>query len=231
MKKKLAVVVAIALVLCLSSAALADEILFRKIPWFSNHETVMETCDQLDVTWGNPKTSTGKFILPTVKEASSNSDRDYPCVCTVSAGKGDVSLQVAGYDVTSMTLYFAYVPGKDGVIDRDLDDTSFYMARYTLKIGDYDLASKDLMSKLNNLYGKPKTIEPDDGCDSDIDQIYKWTGDKDTFVYLAGDSNQYGPSIKLYYGTAEGDTLIKNAEKIQRQQDLDKLQENGSDGL
>ena len=231
MKKRcLTALLALVLLVCFSSVALADEILFRKIPWFSNYETVMETADKLDATWGNPSSSTGKFIIDYVKEASSNSDRDYQCVCTVSTGKG-VSLQVAGYNVTGMTLYFAFVPDEDGEIDHSLDNTSFYMARYTLSIDDYDLSLKDLMGKLNDLYGKPKVIEADDGCDSEIDDIYKWSGDKNTFVYLAGDSNQYGPSIRLYYGTSDGDTLIKDAEKIQKQMDLNTLKEGGSDGL
>ena len=231
MKKGLAALLALVLVICISVSAFADEILFRKIPWFSNYETVMETVDKLDATWGNPKSSTGKYIIDYVKEASSNSDRDYQCVCTVGTDSKNLDLQVAGYDVTGMTLFFAFIPGDDGTIDHSLDNTSFYMARYTLKIDDFDLSLKDLMSKLNDLYGKPKTIESDDGCDSDIDTIYKWSGDKDTFVYLAGDSNKYGPSIRLYYGTSEGDTLIKNAEKIQKQMDLDALKEGGNDGL
>lgn len=234
MKKSiLAVIIVLVLAVCFSSIAFADEILFRSIPWFSNYENVMDTLDKLDVAWSTPSVISGQNILSTVKEESSNSDKEYLCVCTVYANKSDISLQVAGYDVTGMTLYFAYVPGKDGEIDHSLDDTSFYMARYTISMdGDeYDLTLKDLMNKLDDLYGKPKSIKADDGCDSTIDDIYKWSGSKNTFVYLAGDDNRFGASIRLYYGTEEGDTLIKNAEKIQKQQELNHRKDNGSDGL
>lgn len=232
MKKGLTVFIVLVLVACFTTVAFADEILFRKIPWFSNYDTVMETLDKLNVTWNTPSSTTGKYIIDYVKEASSNSDRDYQCVCLVSSEGKNLDLQVAGYNVSGMTLFFAFIPDSDGIIDHSVENTSFYMARYTIKsIEDYELSLKDLVSKLTELYGKPRLLQPEDGCDSTIDDIYTWSGDKDTFVYLAGDSNQFGPSIRLYYGTAEGDNLVKNAEKTQRQMDLDALKEAGSDGL
>ena len=231
MKKScLSALLALVLVIYLSSSALADEIRFLEIPWLSDYETVMETAEKLGVVWEAPKSRNGKLIMDHIERTSSNRDMNYQCVCSVSTNNGG-SLKVAGYGLSGIVLYFAFVPGQDGTIDHSLENTSFYMACYDLKVNDYKPMVKDLMSKLSVLYGKPKVIETKDGCDSEADDIYKWSGENDTFVYLAGESDALTPSIRIYYGTSEGDTLIKNAENIQRQMEYGESQEDGFDLL
>lgn len=64
------------------------------------------------------------------------------------------NLKVAGYEVGSMYMYFAIIPGSDGMPTNDAKDTAFIEAYYKIEPKDADSAYEDLLIKLSGLYGE-----------------------------------------------------------------------------
>ena len=234
MKNRLLVmVVALVLALCMTIPALADEILFRSIPWFGDYNTVTSALQDAPIVWKAPESELGKYVLDEVEERSSNYDRNYQCTYTVTSNKKQSSLKVAGYDVATVKLYFAYTANANGEIDRKVENTSFYLARYTIEPADYEVASGDLLEKLTGIYGTPKKVENSNECASGNATYYRWEADNDSFVVLTREDTSFSgePDIYIYYGNNKGTDLIKACEAILKKAEANSLKDAGSDGL
>lgn len=234
MRKPIVTIVALMAVLVLStSIAFADEITFRKVPWKSDYQTTMNALNDMDVSWRNPRDKLGILIADEVITSLDKPELDYPCICFVESRNCDT--KVAGYDVNEVSLYFAYTPNGDGEIDHDVDNTAFYMACYKISTDEsgYPATIRDLKKKLSDLYGTPKEVDMSDDCNATTKDYYQWKGSNNTFVYLNGEPNDVWKYfyVRIWYGTSEGDTLIRNAEKTQEELGSKKLREGGSDGL
>lgn len=215
------------------SAASADEILFRSIPWFQDYETVMAAFSDSGITWYSPSTKMGQTVSDEIEQHSSNSDMNYPCICTVKS-KSTGGLKVAGYDINYVELFFVYTPNSEGKIDHKIENTSFYLARYSIIPKDYEAAMTDLKSKLTNLYGTVKSRDNSDECASGNAGSYlQWDGDNSTRVVIIREDNPFLSDYEFYifYANDGGTSLIKNAEKLQRQEELNNMNNAGSDGL
>ncbi len=115
---------------------------------------------------------------------------------------------VAGYPVVETGIYFAYVPGENGIIDHDNPETALYYAYYSIEPLDMSAVYEDLKTKLTSLYG-----DPVDGKASDIGGKYEtryisWFGSNDTVLSLVWNGNKY---IVIKYGWLGGNQLLKNA--------------------
>lgn len=115
---------------------------------------------------------------------------------------------VAGYPVAETCVYFAYVPGENGIINHDDPETALYYAYYSIEPLDMSVVYNDLKDKLSSLYGNPV-----DGKMSDIGGKYEtryisWFGANDTVLSLVWNGNKY---IVIKYGWLGGNQLLKNA--------------------
>lgn len=174
----------------------------------------------------------GKLIKNEIDEMSSNYDQNHQCVYVVNSDSKHTSLSVAGYKVNDIKLYFAFTPNTVGEIDHKVANTSFYMAKYTIKPTDYDVATNDLKQKLTKLYGSPKYIESANTCSSGDSKYPRWEGANGSFVALTAKNSSYSdPEIYIYYGNDMGDDMIKVAENLQKQAEANDLKNAGTDGL
>lgn len=236
MRNAIRIIVSLVVILALSTGiAFADEITFRKVPWFSDYDTTMAALSDMDVSWKKPEKKLGILIADEVITSLDKAEMDYPCICYVGCNKRNTSVKVAGYDVEEVSLYFAYTPDKNGSIEYDTDNTSFYMACYKISTDEsgYAASIRDLKKKLSDLYGTPKEVDMSSDCNSTTKDYYQWKGENNTFAYINGEPNDVWDYyyIRIWYGTASGDSLVKKAEKIQEDGNSKKLQEGGSDGL
>ena len=67
---------------------------------------------------------------------------------------------------------------------------------------DFEIAYKDLLSKLTTLYGKSKSVYAGASLYLDI-----WYGENDTVLVLMNDYE----NIKLYYGILSAEELVKES--------------------
>ena len=173
--------------------ALADEILFRGIPWQS---TPLEFASAL-VKEGtyfddiNPWSASSDFMeiessyfdipkwsvsdVPIYKLERFNGEKKTVCV-------------VAGYDVERVSAYFLPVY-RDGTMNtRDMENAQLYKARYLIK--DFpsgmtvDSAYDDLLTRLNELYG-----EGTDASGEVWERACHWSGENGTSVSLCRGSS------------------------------------------
>ena len=198
----------------------------------------------MEFEWNPPRKKLGILIEDIVTRASSNKELDYYDIIFVNKKdrSTSVSLKVAGYDVSDIYLYFAVVPNIEDQIDFDIKNTSLYMACYKILPEEYEIAVEDLLGKLSGIYGNASTVDLGDGCSSMLNHYYKWKGDNSTFVYLTGARGAFDSVIKIYYGTTQGDSLVRIAEgkqksaerkrlKEEKDAELERLKKEGTDGL
>lgn len=180
-------------IMSLTTTALADEILFRGIPWQS---TPLEFASAL-VKEGtyfddiNPWSASSDFVkiessyfdipkwsvsdVPIYKLERFNGEKKTVCV-------------VAGYDVERVSAYFLPVY-RDGTMNtRDMENAQLYKARYLIK--DFpsgmtiDSAYDDLLTRLNELYG-----EGTDASGEVWERACHWSGENGTSVSLCRGSS------------------------------------------
>lgn len=114
--------------------------------------------------------------------------------------------QVAGYDVSGLSLYFVYRPGENGLLQKD--STALVNACYTLNPKSSELAYDDLRQKLISLYGD--VDESDQKSISGHDFIQSlWYGADGTMVSLV--RNCYRDRIEIQYGFEGGNDLMQEA--------------------
>lgn len=119
-------------------------------------------------------------------------------------------MQVAGYDIDALYLYFAFVPGKDGLLVKDEKNTAFIFAYYKLEPKDPDAAYDDLLSKLTNLYGEVDLHQSDAPYISYEQNL--WRGGNGTMVSLLREDYPSGSHyIYIKYSFAGANELMKKA--------------------
>lgn len=169
-KQVLAFVLVMVLVLPMFSvpayAEYDEEIMFRNIPWGSNYYEVMEALEDVGIKeWGAEKPLT-RLNIEASKNAmwiSHESESVEPeklgfCICV--DGKKMPVFTVAGFEVSEITLYFAYTFAEDGTLLLDREHTALYAASYAFRKNTSQVSSS-LLLKLRALYGKQDAHKSD----------------------------------------------------------------------
>ena len=175
--KKLACLL-IVLVFAVSSTALADEILFRDIPWGSNIDTTLTSMGLIDV----------EVYRALPEDEQVNNIDSYllyaPWLYIESFGSGRITesnrykggyrytpimgrpgnIMVAEYELKNLELQFMYGV-HDGEVSTAKEDAALISGKYYIRIEAdkygiaYDKAYRDLLDKLTWLYGTPSNTE------------------------------------------------------------------------
>ncbi len=220
------------IVMLFSTIALAEEqqeIKFRGVDWGISYSETVDQLTDFGVRWESPETVDGRKIKSLINNKWSDY-YDYKSACKVDA-VSTKEKKVAGYDISSVKLYFAYIPNEKGEITHSADDTSFFMAQYKINPTDLDGVYGDLKEKLTSLYGKPAK-EDSDGFVIHYNYCY-WYGANDTMVVIVTDDNY--ECIYINYVWNNGEKLMDQANAIQHQAEIDKEKEkfgtDNTDGL
>ena len=194
--------------------ALADEILFRDIPWGSNVPYVLDAMPQYsnecDFGWETRIDAWNSFNADYGKSKNGESPTIYYY--------GDLS--VAGYKINSITFQFLFSVDTEGVIHRGKDDLFLRGAMYRFEVADIEMASADLTEKLTDLYG-----EGEQHINELDNQTITWYGDNSTGVCLEY-SDDY---IVIWYGNTD-ESVISNLDKALAREEQEKAVGN-IDGL
>ena len=142
-------------------------------------------------------------------------------ICLTEDGSTD-GMQVAGYDVSQLTLYFAHLPDGSGTLTRDDAHTAFYMGYYTRHPTNTDVVYEDLKSKLTSLYGD---------CRAEDSDLCFWYGADRTMISLARYHANFGSdTIYIAYGYEGGEDWILKAYEIETHVDYE-VPDDSIDGL
>jgi len=169
MKKIVSILIALMLLMAFGSSALAkteDEILFRSIPWGSTYKETISKLEDIGVTWGTSSPyKTGKKELTTGFTVSSKKVKDF---------------SVAGNNVSSIVLYFAY----DMNNPTSEDSAVFVQAEYVFETDtNASGIETDLKEKMSSVYS-----EPDDKSSksfaNDFTHYWYWYGGNNSKVTL-----------------------------------------------
>ena len=194
------------LVILSCTPALADgkdgQILFREIPWGSTYNEVIsrlpngiEMKSPVGVYHWYPLHEVMSFDTGIGKTAWT--DLGFLSQTEENATAG---MKVAGYDVSQIHLYFAYLPDASGKLPRDDAHTAFFCGYYTIHPIDVDVVYEDLKSKLTSLYG---------ACTEDNSNLCFWYGANDTMLSLARFRSNFGSNtIYIVYGYAGNDWIL-----------------------
>ena len=242
------------LALMMSSTALADEILFRDIPWGSNTETVLTSMGLID-------TDVYRALPESERVHKIDSHLLYaPWSHIEPFGSGRITeynqyeggykyspmmglpgdITVGEYELENLELQFMYGVN-EGVVSTAKEDAEFISGKYYIRIEadkygvGYDKAYKDLLDKLTWLYGKPSNNEENPKYGYWIDGGYRysiWFGDNNTGVILYHSSDQYDTEISIEYGRTdiEGD-LVYIQEYLDENKRDEKYNDSNTDGL
>lgn len=189
MKKLLTMVCTILVLLgmsCGADAAVEKELRFRGAEWNKPYAETMRSLEGMGVKWRDPKTSSGRSIRQQA-DGSWSGYYDHDCLYSVDLAYNSPTIQVAGYEVSDVDLYFAFTPDENGRIPQDAGHTAFYMAKYTIKPKDLDGVFDDLRLKLSALYGEPDR-KFSDGWIIHYN-IAVWNGEGDTRIMMISDDN------------------------------------------
>lgn len=219
MKKFFCLILFMALMLAsIASAEFDDEIKFRSVDWSLSAPEVLKALESSGLKWTNGSVSTGRKIKSQAcGEWSGYYDHD--CLYYIDTSYSSPSIKVAGYDISDVTLYFACTEN-NGKITHDEKDTAFYMAKYKLEPKDIQAVYDDFVDKLTAVYGEPDKTYTDTGIITY--QFTYWYGKNNTMVILTSDDNW--KTIDVNYVWNDGEELMKRADELQRQAELDEEQ-------
>ena len=125
---------------------------FRDIPWGSSIPTVQSLMDGMSFTSrvNDYAANMTRYMYGT------GGDIPYDAfVKTSILARPRDSLRVAGYDISSIRLVFAYIPNEQGVLQKDDEHTAFVYGEYQIPTQNPDFVMSDLLAKLTNVYGEP----------------------------------------------------------------------------
>jgi len=118
--------------------------------------------------------------------------------------------KVAGYDLDSFSLYFAYTD-PSAICGQDNSKTSLYAARYDFEAKNLKGMTKDLTDKMSSLYGKPVDTKTDVSSFDTKNYTY-WYGEDGTeaiFTTFDRKDDAGVPDwISITYATTEADDLL-----------------------
>lgn len=243
MRRIIAFAIMISLCLICVSNCLADEILFRNLPWGSNPDEMEKELSATGFLY--PISSEGMLVyLDKYLEELDRSHLDNSRATEQSCGWasaaynfGEDGPSVAGYNIGSVQAYF-YSPIENNVVNMDKKAAKLYLAQYNLSILDYDTAFDELSNKLSKLYGEPE---------QKLGKTSAWLNENDAFLttcdtirlYYYGDNNsvvvlekvlndEKGVGLAIVYGQSGHDDHIAKCDEIIKQKEyqerLDKEQ-------
>ncbi len=202
-------------------AEVDQEILFRGIPWGTNLiEVKSKIRKDLGLGYIADDLVYGRSINNQAKGITGRVYYDNQCqYCHLGLLLGSLNIDIAGYTLSNLTLYYACVEDESGYLTRDLSDTSFYMGTYGILIKEDDDPTKmykDLRGKLISLYGEPDLEENERAGINRITSA-RWNGKKDTTIILVLSEGLFD-SINLSYAWTEGDRLMEHANAVYERQ-------------
>ena len=169
MKRIVSIILAVTMLMVLSSSALAkteDEIQFRSIPWGSTYKETMSALEDTGITWGTPYPyKTGRKELTTGFTVSSKRVMDF---------------SVAGNKVSSVTLWFAY-----DVNDPSSEDSAIFVQAEYIFDADTNASGieTDLKEKMSSVYSAPDD-KSSESFANDFTHYWYWYGGNNTSVTL-----------------------------------------------
>lgn len=120
------------------------------------------------------------------------------------------NLKVAGYEVSGMYMYFANIPGSDGMPTNDAKNTAFIEAYYSIEPKDADAAYEDLITKLTGLYGD--VVYSYEKSPYISYKYNVWQGTDGSRVCLEKEDYPSGSHyIYIKYAAGNAEELLKNA--------------------
>lgn len=241
MKQFAVIGLSVALLFC--SVAMADEILFRNIPWGTSATALSNLIkmEEVEIYEDMPLEHARMLEYEHSFDYTDRNTGFKVCGYTYTESK---RIKVAGYPVYMITGYCAY--GRDGdTVLYDKNDSRMYAAQYVFNIVDYAAAYSDLQNKLTSLYGKCVETEDsisvlEDGGWRDVPiYISTWSGDNGTQVALACSSDENRGNVwsnwlnLVYKNTLFDEELDKISDLVYRDETIaekDRI-ENTTDGL
>lgn len=214
MKKSIGIAIGTIAILSVSSSALADEILFRNIPWGSTATEAKQIAS--DITWMSfggatfGRLDTLRYEDYSVTDINSdNNSVEYTAIT-------HDDLEVAGYKPEDIQMYFSLVPDDKKII-KDDEHTALYAGQYKFYPQNIESVSDDLLEKLTGLYGEPKKLQSEYEFLYKHYSIYEWDGDNDSSVFLLTAISEDNPSenrVVITYTWDKGDEMMDYASEV-----------------
>ena len=213
--------VIVAIVFLLTPSALADEILFRGIPWYSSFSDVQASFGE-DVPVGGVD-GINMYLVADMKGDFANiysasvANVNYPSGWMGIAPLEWYDFKVAGHPVDALYVLCAYGI-KDGVALTDADSSQLYAAAYQFSAEEDTYL--DLQTKLKSLYGSGEETIHDYtfstiNNETTIRHSTRWNGDNGTSAVLTwaayknSEGNYYYSNVWLTYSIAGADDVIR----------------------
>ena len=256
MKKAFSLFILLTIVI-LCGASIAEEIVFRGIPWGSTAEY---TCDELNtgglslfLTTAEEYSSIATYRVRNIVSSSMYGNASSEQGLTAFALDYPKELKVAGYNPSTVMVWFVYRPHENELV-YDNTFTAFYAGMYSFVPEDIECMYKDLQEKLMSVYGE-HVIEGGHETIEDIlgEKEFIWssfTPDQRTTIWETADSylflisNKmpddadpmfYKDNITIVYAAKESDKWIDEAFTAQRKTnqrlEKEKYGDGNTDGL
>ncbi len=207
MKRLLTALIAMAILVTIAPVAMAEHsepILFRGIPWGSLRSDVVgklpEPKDARGPTNQKYVLNIEKFIYGTSKNQLSG-DGDAHFYEHLSYYKDKITY-VAGYEVSSISLFYAYSVDSDGHPDTNFDNGKLFATEYCIYPTNKEAVHEDLVNKLTKLYGDPDYKS--DPLRTKKNTYTVWKGKDGTYVSLNLYESEKFSAINIRYATQEG---------------------------
>ena len=186
-----------------------EPILFRGIKWGATRE---EAAKALPAGLVMTETKTSEYWYSTSNMMFDESFNDYykgELGC-YEYTRSSNAVQVAGYEVKDIYLYYAYHTGEDGLLIKDDEHTSLLYAYYKIEPKDPAAAYNDLIGKLTSLYGDVDFRQRSDSVITYTQNL--WYGADGTMVSLVkADYSTGSHYIYIKYGFSGADDLLNAA--------------------
>lgn len=211
---------------CFAETADTQTILFRDIEWGSSMPTVFSALSE--VSFSKPSDDYAGNIEYYIFEDGDIEFSDYVCAKVHSRSLNEMN--VAGYELSNITLHFAYTPDDTGLLPKDEEHTALVLGEYTIKPKDLDFVMNDLLQKLTKVYGEP--FDHRTNGFTITHEIYAWAGADDTIVSLIGESYSSGSTnIYIRYSFYGADDYYQQAMDALVLEELMKTDTNDVTGL
>ena len=217
MKRFLILFLAVVTLFSVSTFASVDTITFRDIEWWNSEPKVKKEIEKMD----DIKPS---LFLP--EEENARIDGWYHpwefIYSEPNVENGGVLLNyddvnVAGYKA-DLELYFMYKI-KNGLVSRNIKDTSFYQAKYTIDdLEDIDSVFEDITTKLTSKYGEPEDKSYYDHSDDLYSpKGYLWTAGDGSIVWIGMYYNSYDDKYSECWIFYSAPNVDKKLDKLNKQ--------------
>lgn len=211
--KKLTVVFLACLILFCTTVVLAETaatpILFRDIEWGSTYNEAQKGLPD-NVKLYDLDADSSYLVEEMMTDERRNYFDGHVAARANARSSSLRGIKIAGYELSGLTMCFAWTPGTDGLIVEDAAHTALYYAVYEISPKDLKAAYADLTTKLSSIYGEPVSTKESGTI---IDQKYTiWNGADNTMLVLLSKEYSSGSTeIEIRYGTTEGNIWLQQA--------------------